>query len=219
MTEDRPLLPASWELVEPLGTERLVIRSFTAADVDAVHASQSRDDVCRYLLYEPRDRDAVAAKLDEYAPRRRIEQQGDFVQLAVERREDGAVLGELYFTVTSAMHRGGEIGWVFHPDHGGRGYATEAARAMLAVAFDELRLHRVIANVDPRNGASARRVRDRRLSHLRVVPNCRFARVIPTKRHDAPWGTPHSGARRTGARRTRGARRDHPTRRGRPSRR
>lgn len=53
-------------------------------------------------------------------------------------------------------HRGGEIGYVFHPDAGGRGYASEACSALLALAFDELGLHRVTARLDSRNDASAR---------------------------------------------------------------
>jgi RimJ/RimL family protein N-acetyltransferase len=41
-----------------------------------------------------------------------------------------------------------------HPDFTGRGYAVEAARAVLDVAFRVMTLHRVIAELDPRNDAS-----------------------------------------------------------------
>ena len=50
----------------------------------------------------------------------------------------------------------GEIGFIFHPDHQGHGYATEAARALLAHAFDAYGLHRVYGRLEPRNVASAR---------------------------------------------------------------
>ena len=50
----------------------------------------------------------------------------------------------------------GEIGWVFHPDVGGQGLATEAAAALLDAAFHEVYLHRVMAQLDPRNLRSAR---------------------------------------------------------------
>ncbi|BDZ45666.1 hypothetical protein GCM10025866_15750 [Naasia aerilata] len=49
-----------------------------------------------------------------------------------------------------------EIGYVFAPDVAGRGYATEACRPLLALAFEELGVHRVMGRLDARNGASAR---------------------------------------------------------------
>ncbi|MET1017272.1 MAG: hypothetical protein ABWX76_10670, partial [Leifsonia flava] len=61
------------EFSVPLRTDRLVLRLETAADVDAIHSWQSRADVCRYLLYEPRDRDTVAAKVAQDATHTRLE--------------------------------------------------------------------------------------------------------------------------------------------------
>ena len=56
----------------------------------------------------------------------------------------------------SREHSSGEIGYVFHPDVGGHGYASEACSGVLALAFDQLGLHRVTARLDSRNEASAR---------------------------------------------------------------
>ena len=151
-----PRLP--YEFTEPLVTPRLVLRLMTEADVDAIHAYQRREDVCRYLLFEPRDRDRVAEKVAEHAHATRLGGDGDYLQLALELRqtEDGAgqLIGDSYFTIASTEHLRGEIGWTMHPDHTGRGYATEAARAVLDLAFGTLGLHRVFAELDPRNDAS-----------------------------------------------------------------
>ena len=49
-----------------------------------------------------------------------------------------------------------EIGWVLDPSHGGHGYAREAVRAVIRFAFDEYHLHRLVAQMDARNEASAR---------------------------------------------------------------
>ena len=50
----------------------------------------------------------------------------------------------------------GEIGYITHPAHGGQGFATEASRPLLGIAFDGMGLHRVIGRLEPRNVASAR---------------------------------------------------------------
>lgn len=47
-----------------------------------------------------------------------------------------------------------EIGWRLLPDTWGKGYATEAARAMAAFAFRELPISELFSNADPQNAAS-----------------------------------------------------------------
>jgi RimJ/RimL family protein N-acetyltransferase len=64
----------------------------------------------------------------------------------------------------------GEVGYIFHPDVHGRGYASEGARTLLAFAFEVMGLHRVYARCDARNAASARvmqRLGMRQEAHLR----------------------------------------------------
>ena len=61
------------------------------------------------------------------------------------------MIGDVYFTISSVANTTAEIGWTLHPDFLGQGYMSEAARAVLGIAFDELGLHRVIAELDPRN--------------------------------------------------------------------
>jgi RimJ/RimL family protein N-acetyltransferase len=139
-----------------LRTARLVLRTMTDADVDDIHAYQSRLDVCRYLPFEPRDRHEVAAKVAKYATALVLNGDGDFWQLAIERAGDpGHVIGDVYFTIKDTASATCEIGWTLHPDHTGSGYMTEAAHAVLNIAFRELALHRAIAQLDPRNHASA----------------------------------------------------------------
>jgi RimJ/RimL family protein N-acetyltransferase len=66
------------------------------------------------------------------------------------------IIGDLVLFWRSREHRAGEIGWVIAPAQSGRGYTTEAARALLGLAFRDMGLHRVTARVDARNEASAR---------------------------------------------------------------
>ena len=143
-------LPFSF--TEPIHTDRLILRTMTPADLDDVHAYQGRDDVCRYLLHEARTREELVDWVEKYAAATVLAKEGDWIEPAIEL--DGRVIGQMYLTVTSIENLGAEIGWTLHPDFFGRGYATEAAAATLDLAFGQLGLHRVRADLDPRNAAS-----------------------------------------------------------------
>jgi RimJ/RimL family protein N-acetyltransferase len=145
-----------YEFSAPVRTARLVLRGMTDADVDDIHAYQSRPDVCRYLPFEPRSRDEVAEKVVTYSAALVLSGDGDSWRLAVERVSDpGHVIGDVFFAITDAADATCEIGWTLHPSYTGSGYMTEAAHAVLAIAFDQLRLHRATARLDPRNQESA----------------------------------------------------------------
>ena len=144
------------EFTHPIQTERLILRRPALTDVDAIHAFQSREDVCTYLLFSPRDRASVEAKVAESTTKTRLEKPGDYLQPTMERRDDGSVMGQMYVTIDSLDNECLEIGWIMHPDYAGRGYATEAAFALLDFAFRTVGAHRVIATLDPANDASVR---------------------------------------------------------------
>lgn len=142
--------------IAPLTTDRLLLRPFVAGDLDALHAIQSRADVARFLYWEPRTREetqeALAKRFEPALP----EVDGDSLILAVVRRDTGVLIGDVLLVLVSREHRQGEIGFVFHPDHHGRGFAQEAARDMLRLGFEGWGLHRIVGRCDARNIASAR---------------------------------------------------------------
>ena len=113
----------------PLETERLLLRPFTADDFEALLAIQSRADVARWLYWEPRGADEVRAHLDSRIAATALRDDGDRVCLAVVLKTSSEVIGDVSLFLHSAEHRQGEIGFIVHPDHHGRGYATEATRA------------------------------------------------------------------------------------------
>ncbi|GES31521.1 GNAT family protein [Streptomyces angustmyceticus] len=154
----------------PIRTERLDLRPVTPDDLPAIHAYQRRPEVCRYLYWGPLDEAGSRASVAAKAARTTLREPGDLLQLAVVVRESGTLVGDVTFVWRSSEHRQGGIGYVFHPDHAGHGYATEASRALLKLGFEELHLHRVQAELDGRNTASARlleRLGMRREGHLR----------------------------------------------------
>ncbi len=141
-----------WAFDAPIRTERLTLRLMTPADADDVHAYQSREDVCRYLLHGPRSRAEVAEWVAKYAAASALAADGDWIEPAIDL--DGRVIGHMYLNLASVENRGAEIGWTLHPDFFGHGYAAEASTATLDLAFGTLGLHRVRAELDPRNDAS-----------------------------------------------------------------
>jgi RimJ/RimL family protein N-acetyltransferase len=153
----------------PVATDRLVLRLFTSADVEDRYAYQRLPEVARYLYRPPLTREGCAESIAARAEGTGWRADGDILLLAVCRADEPGVVGEVVLTLTSAHARQAEIGWVFDPRHAGRGYATEAAAALVALAFGQLGVHRVFARLDALNTASARvceRLGMRREAHL-----------------------------------------------------
>ena len=141
----------------PITTDRLVLRSLRPGDERHVFAYRSVPDVVRYIPGEPKTLELVQDRVAERATAGRIEPSHPTGTLAVEL--DGRVIGDVLLHLDGPDGHDGrqaEIGWVLAPDMQGMGYATEAAEALVRVAFDELGVHRVWAQLDGENDASAR---------------------------------------------------------------
>ncbi|MEU6152023.1 GNAT family protein [Actinosynnema sp. NPDC047251] len=152
----------------PIRTERLLLRPFTHADHAALHSWQSLPEVVRYLYGEAKTPEETTESLALKTAVTWPAKEGEHLSLAVEH--DGRVIGETVLKWLNEEHRQGEIGYIFHPDHYGRGYATEASRVMLRLGFENLGLHRIVASCDASNGASWRvmeRLGMRREAHFR----------------------------------------------------
>jgi RimJ/RimL family protein N-acetyltransferase len=153
----------------PVVTERLLLRPFEPDDLDALVAIHGDPGVVRYLYWDVRDRDELRGVLAEKQLRVELTKEGDVLNLAAVLAESGELVGDVTLFWHSEQHRQGEVGYIMHPAHGGRGYATEATRALLRIGFDELGLHRITGRLDGRNRASARvleRVGMRREAHF-----------------------------------------------------
>ena len=143
----------------PVRSPRLSLRPLSAADTAALLAYRSRADVCRYVPFTPMDTAMIAERLVTVWARTSLTDEGQNLTLGVEVTATGQLVGDVVLMWHSREHRGGEIGYVINPAFGAHGYATEAVRSVLGLAFDVLGLHRVIARVDARNDASARLAR------------------------------------------------------------
>ncbi|KZX22729.1 GNAT family N-acetyltransferase [Rathayibacter tanaceti] len=152
-----------------LTTRRLDITRFDSGDLDDRLAYQSREDVARYLYREPLSREACAAGIERAVATTTLEAEGDTLIFAIRVRGERRVVGEVVLTLSDRRASQLEIGWVFNPEDAGRGYATEAARAIAELAFSEYGAHRLFARLDTENERSVllcRRLGFRREAHL-----------------------------------------------------
>lgn len=139
----------------PIITERLLLRPIAPADAAPMHVYKSDPDAVRYVPYAPLELAEVEQRIATTWSNTRFAKEGDAVSLAVEERSSGALLGDVVLFWCSESDRSGEVGYIFDPRAGGRGYATEAVDALLALGFDGVGLHRIVARIDERNTASA----------------------------------------------------------------
>lgn len=154
----------------PLVTERLRLRPFTRGDVDAVLAYRGLDEVARYLFDPPLTRDECALAIQQRTTQVQLKDEDDRIILAVEIADSGNLVGEVSLIMRSLEARQGEIGWIFHPEVQGRGYASEAMHRIVELAFVQADLHRLYARCDARNDRSWRlmeRLGMRREAHFR----------------------------------------------------
>ncbi len=153
----------------PLHTDRLELRRLEVGDLDAYHGYQGREDVARYLLDDPLDRAAAAARLHKAVTMTGLDRVDDRVELGMVRKATGELIGDVMLILRSIEDRTGEIGYILHPDHHRQGFAREAVERALRMAFEDLGWHRVIGRCDARNEASAglmRRVGMRQEAHF-----------------------------------------------------
>ncbi|UCM87648.1 GNAT family N-acetyltransferase [Streptomyces marincola] len=140
-------------------SERLLLRELTVDDVDDVHAIYGDATATEHLSFEPRSRDQVAhivarSMVSAFATPR------EEYALAVCERAGARLVGYARLAMDPHGQRAATIGFALRPDVWGAGYGTELVRALVALGFEDLGLHRLWAARAPENSAS-RTVLDR----------------------------------------------------------
>lgn len=134
--------------------KRVRLRGPRESDADEVFALFADPDVMRYWSRPPMttrgEAEGLIAEIDEGFARR------THLNWVVTLRHDDAVIGTCTLFRFEPRHRRAEIGYSLRSDHWGRGLASEAVSLMLEWAFRTLGLHRVEADIDPRNDGSRR---------------------------------------------------------------
>lgn len=149
---DNPLDRIAW----PVRTERLLLRPATPDDVGTTWRYRRLDAVSEWLPRAP-------ATIEDY---RAQSVEPHRLATTVLVCLDDEVIGDLMIKVEDAwaqtevveQARGvqAELGWVLHPYHHGRGYATEAVCEAVRLCFEELGVRRITAHCFAANTASWR---------------------------------------------------------------
>jgi aminoglycoside 6'-N-acetyltransferase len=139
----------------PLETERLRLRRSRPEDAETISAYRSIPEVGRYQGWERTDPQGVREQIDEMAQRAPGEP-GGWVQFSVEERESGRLVGDVGLSPAHGESGVMKVGYTISPDVQGRGYATEAVRALVDYAFDALGADVVRAYASEENEPSIR---------------------------------------------------------------
>src|SRR5579872_4742138 len=121
----------------PIETDRLILRAFEKSDLDAVMTYYALPEVQRYLDWKARDRVECKAALNAMRTQVGLNRPGDTITLAVERKTDASMMGQVSLRCYDATAAQAELRFVFNPIYRRQRYATEAVRAMLTMGFDE----------------------------------------------------------------------------------
>jgi RimJ/RimL family protein N-acetyltransferase len=143
-----------------LPTRRLILRPFQESDYADVVAYATRPEFWRFLLVEPQTPETVKAFITRMSRSAMPDADGNCV-FAIEvsapgGRGRGRVIGSARIGIKDSVHRQGDLGWSLNPDFWGKGYASEAAAAVIAFGFERLGLQRIYATADVENTASQR---------------------------------------------------------------
>ncbi len=138
-----------------LKTERLLLREFVPDDWRAVYAYQNDPRYLEFYEWEHRSEQDVKSFVQRF-----IDQQHDSprvkFQLAIVLQTNNKLIGNVGIRKREVKAYNAELGYELDPREWNNGYATEAVTAMLKFAFEQLRLHRVMARAIANNSNSVR---------------------------------------------------------------
>lgn len=149
-----PAVAAAFGDPPTLRTARLVLRRFRPEDAEDIFAYASDPQMTTWVPWEAhRSLDDSRAFVERVLQKYRERREAEWV---ITLRPGGRVIGTVRLGQYHPVHRRADLGYAVGRAWWGQGYATEAARAVVAFGFSRLDLNRIWAICDPGNGASER---------------------------------------------------------------
>jgi RimJ/RimL family protein N-acetyltransferase len=141
---------------EPIHTERLILRRCRLSDAQAAFERCNLPEVALYQDWEmPYTLERAERRMSELEAMDGPTDDKGWSLTVVDAVDPTQILGSLYVGITWGG-RSALLGYTFHPDYWGRGYATEATEAMIRYLFDEFGVTRIESSAHPDNPASLR---------------------------------------------------------------
>jgi len=137
--------------MDPLTGELTALRDFRTTDLDDYLAIAGDDRVTDWMAFDSYDRAKAEEVLAGIVERSARDDRPDYM-LAITRPDDDHLIG--FARIAPSGPWAAKLGYAIGADHWGHGYATDAARTMLRLAFTTLGRHRVTAAIGPENAAS-----------------------------------------------------------------
>jgi len=137
----------------PLKTQRLLLRHFHIEDLEQIHGQIFSDAEVMRFGDGPQTREWVHQWLVRHINGYKMHGYGPFAVIEQKTQKIIGYCGLFYFPDINGKEEV-EIGYRLARSTWGQGYATEAARAVLDFAFNDLQLSRLVALIDPGNIAS-----------------------------------------------------------------
>ena len=134
--------------------EQVRLRWLTDQDVESLFDIFSHEDVVRYWS-QPAMSGLDEAKALLQTVNQCFEQRSLF-QWGIERLDTDGVIGTCTLAALDPGNRRADLGFALHRRHWGNGFVSDALRTVLRFAFETLNMHRIEADVDPRNDRSIR---------------------------------------------------------------
>jgi RimJ/RimL family protein N-acetyltransferase len=137
-------------------TERLILRRPKPEDYDAFLRSWDDPEMTRYTGRRENIAGFIRDLIAEMQARQPGEDgpSGGWYQVTIERREDGAVVGDIGLGFGVPGERQAELGYRIHPDHHRLGYAREALSAIIPWLIEAHGIHRFVGVAAAPNAAS-----------------------------------------------------------------
>jgi ribosomal-protein-alanine N-acetyltransferase len=135
-------------------TPRLVLREVTPSDVKEILFMRSDDSVMQYIKKaKAKDEQEAMAFINMIADQQR---NGQSITWAITEKGNDTMRGTICIWNIQKDHYRGELGYGMYPELWGKGIMHECLQAVVQYGFEKMKLHTLVAHIDPDNNASAK---------------------------------------------------------------